>query len=387
MRASFSVYKRPSHDRATGREVIRFCARFYDADHVLIKTTTLKSTNKVAAVLEAKALVDKGQGGTLDPLALDFLLDFWKPDSDYAKMKALRGKPLSLHYIEINHSVVKKHLTVPLKGVRLHGLTVDRMEKIVLDFAAKNMNPRSINFVIQTVHVPVADWARRHRVSDPLQYLGRAAEKPRERGTLNIEEIARIAALEGESPRVKAACLLGALCGLRMGEARGLEWGDVDEKARLLHIVHNWVHEREGVKGPKYGSARDVPLPLAVLEAVELCRAVAPAGSQFVLFNEKSLSKPVGKQSLERGFRHILTAIGISDDERKRRNLVFHGLRHTFISLERANGIPDFAVMRLAGHKTLAMTERYSHIDKVVDFAQARAALDNALAERKAANV
>lgn len=386
MRTPFSVFRRPSHDRATGKEVLRFVARFYDDDRAVIKTKTLEATNKIAAVLEAKRLLDKGEGlPTSDPFALDFLLDFWKIDSDYAKMKALRGRPLSLHYIEINASVIRKHLSRPLKGVRLHGLTVVRMEKIVLKFATDGMNPRSINFLIQSVRVPVSDWARRHRVPDPLQYLGRVAEKPRERGTLDLDEVAKIAALESESPRVKAAVLLGALCGLRMGEARGLQWDDVDEKTGLLHIVHNWVDDREGVKCPKCGSARDVPLPTAVLEAVKVCRAVAPDGSQFVLFNEKSTNKPTDKQVLERGFRHFLTAIGISDNERKERNLVFHGLRHTFISLERANGIPDFAVMRLAGHKSLAMTEHYSHADKVVDFAQARAALDNALMERKVA--
>jgi Site-specific recombinase XerD len=385
MRAPFSVFKRPSRDRSTGKEVVRFVARFYDDEGAIVKTRTLDATNKTAAVLEAKRLLDKGEGiSSSDPLALDFLLDFWKSDSDYAKMKALRGRPLSLHYVEINASVIRKHLSEPLKGVRFHELTVVRMEKIVLKFAAAGMNPRSINFLIQAVRVPVTDWARRHRVGDPLQYLQRVAERPRERGTLSLDEVAKIAALEGESPRVKAAVLLGALCGLRMGEARGLEWADIDEEAGLLHVVHNWVDDREGVKRPKCGSSRDVPLPSAVLEAVKLCRAVSTEGSQFVLFNEKRTDKPTDKQVLERGFRRVLSTIGISDSAREERNLVFHGLRHTFISLQRANGIPDFAVMRLAGHKSLAMTERYSHADKVVDFAAARAALDDAIAAKAA---
>jgi hypothetical protein len=33
--------------------------------------------------MEAKALLDKGEGRAgVDPLALDFLLDFWRPDSN-----------------------------------------------------------------------------------------------------------------------------------------------------------------------------------------------------------------------------------------------------------------------------------------------------------------
>jgi integrase len=164
-----------------------------------------------------------------------------------------------------------------------------------------------------------------------------------------------------------------------MGEARGLEWDDIDEKAGLIHVVHNWVDDREGVKRPKCGSARDVPLPDVVLEAVKLCRSVAPEGSRFVLFNEKSVDKPTNKQVLERGFRSVLKKIGIDEDSRKGRNLVFHGLRHTYVSATRAAGLPDFVVMRLAGHKSLAMTERYSHTENVIDFAATRAALDSAV--------
>jgi len=384
-RAPFSIFRRKSRDRATGREVIRHCARFFDDEGAVVRTRTLEATNKTAAALEAKRLLDKGEGiPSANPLALDFLADFWKIDSDYAKMKALRGRPLSYHYVEINAHVIKKHLSGPLKDVRFHQLTVPRMEKIVLAFAAAGMNPRSINYVIQSVRVPVSDWARRHRVPDPLQYLQRVAERPRERGTLSLDEVARIAALEGESPRVKAAILLGALCGLRMGETRGLEWDDIDEEAGLVHVVHNYVDDREGVKGPKCGSRRDVPLPDKVLEAVKLCRAVAPEGARFVLFNEKNPEKPTDKQVVERGFRAILAKVGIDDELRKTRNLVFHGLRHTYVSATRAVGLPDFAVMRLAGHKSLAMTERYSHAEKVVDYAVARAALNEVLSREPA---
>ena len=89
------------------------------------------------------------------------------------------------------------------------------MERIVLDFAASGMNPRSINYILQAVRVPVADYSRRHRIPDPLQYLGRVAETPKERGTLSIEEIGKIVELRDESPRIRCAVLLGALCGLR----------------------------------------------------------------------------------------------------------------------------------------------------------------------------
>lgn len=75
--------------------------------------------------------------------------------------------------------------------------------------------------MLQALRVPVSDYARKHRIPDSLMYLGKAAEIPKERGTLSIDEIAMIVELRAESPRLHCAVLLGALCGLRLGEASG----------------------------------------------------------------------------------------------------------------------------------------------------------------------
>jgi integrase len=239
-RPPFSVFRRKSRDRATGESVVRFVARFFDEDGNVLKTKTLEATSATKATLEAKGLLDKGEGIVqADPLVLDFLAAFWKVDSDYAKMKVLQGRPLSLKYIEINRMIVAKHLGEPLKGIRLHSLNVPRMEKIILDLSAKGTGTRSINCVLQALRVPVSDYARKHRVPDPLIYLGKVAEAPKERGTLLIDEIAKIVELREESPRIRCAILLGGLCGLRLGEVTGLQCGDVDEAAGMIHVIHN----------------------------------------------------------------------------------------------------------------------------------------------------
>jgi integrase len=70
-------------------------------------------------------------------------------------------------------------------------------------------------------------------------------------------------------------------------------------------------------------------------------------------------------------FRNALIAelegIGISREEKARRNLTFHGLRHTFVSLGRLAGLNDFAIQGLAGHKCSQSMNKYSHARKVVD--------------------
>jgi len=42
--------------------------------------------------------------------------------------------------------------------------------------------------------------------------------------------------------------------------------------------------------------------------------------------------------------------------------VVFHTLRHTFCSWLAMQGTPLYTIQKLARHKTIAMTERYSHL-------------------------
>ncbi|MFZ4616475.1 MAG: hypothetical protein ACOYM2_09815 [Rectinemataceae bacterium] len=109
-RAPFSVFKRSSRDRVTGKGVVRFVARFTDEDGNIVKTKTLEATNPTKAALEAAAL---------------------------------RSSALSLKYVDINRMIVGKHLGEALKGVRLQSLNLPRLERIVLGMAANGTSPRA----------------------------------------------------------------------------------------------------------------------------------------------------------------------------------------------------------------------------------------------------
>jgi integrase len=58
----------------------------------------------------------------------------------------------------------------------------------------------------------------------------------------------------------------------------------------------------------------------------------------------------------------------VSDEQRQKRNLCVHGLRHTFVSHLRASGIPDFIVASLSGHSDLEMVRRYSHTTGLINY-------------------
>ena len=47
--------------------------------------------------------------------------------------------------------------------------------------------------------------------------------------------------------------------------------------------------------------------------------------------------------------------------DHKKVDVTFHVLRHTFASLAAQNGVTMFELQKILGHKTPAMTSRYSH--------------------------
>jgi integrase len=89
--------------------------------------------------------------------------------------------------------------------------------------------------------------------------------------------------------------------------------------------------------------------------------------------------KPFSKTHFEKSLKRELSGLGIDSAAQKSRNLSFHGLRHTFITLGRLAGISDLEIQALARHKSGAMMERYSHASQVLDFSAAREKLEKAI--------
>lgn len=378
-RSPFSIYTRQGTKGQT-----LFCVRFYDDSGKTVKSVTLKDvkSKSMAGREAARLLADGVVSDDKNPPALEYMKAFWTPDSDYVRLRALRGVVLSEQYMRTNGWLIAKHLGGPLKGKRLLDLTPALVDHIILHMAKAGAKARTINTTMQALRSPYAFFCRQHRLVNQLSVIEKLRETPKERGTLCAAELAAIIAVQDESPRVMAAVLLGGLCGLRLGEVRGLQWSDVDIKGGRIEVQHNFISPTEGLKAPKWGSKRTVPMPAPVLDALELCARASPTGKKagYVLWNDHGgPGLPAAPRTIPQGYKRLLEKIGIPEAEQLRRNLVFHGLRHTFVSLSRATGMADFVVMRLAGHKSESMMERYSHVEKVIDFAQARASIESAM--------
>jgi integrase len=156
------------------------------------------------------------------------------------------------------------------------------------------------------------------------------------------------------------AIALGAMAGLRMGEARALEVRDVDfERHRIL--VRRAMSDEASLT-PKSGHEREVPMA-AVLEARLRIAAKDKLPRARLLLDDQGMT-PRRQQVLHQ-FKRFLHRSGLKEHS-------FHSLRHYFISELMKCGASAEAVRVLAGHSKLEMTQRYAHAGA----ADLRAAID-----------
>ena len=166
---------------------------------------------------------------------------------------------------------------------------------------------------------------------------------------LAFEEAERFIAAAGEW---RTFVLVAIRCGLRQGELRGLQWGDVDVEGARVRIARAFT--QTGWELPKSGKARTVDLPW---DAIEALREHKPArvGRTDLVFPGPS-SKPLDEKVIYNACVRIAGAARIG------RHVHPHTLRHTFASHHAMRGTPLPVIQAWMGHASITTTMRYSHL-------------------------
>lgn len=155
--------------------------------------------------------------------------------------------------------------------------------------------------------------------------------------------------------------------GLRLGEALGLGWDDVDLTAKTLRIRRalQRVEKKLVFVEPKSErSRRTVSLPDFAITALKRQRTAQKeerlkAGSKWNdsgLVFTSSIGTPLDERNVRREFDEILKAAKLPA-------MRIHDLRHTCASLLLAQGVHPRVVMETLGHSQISLTrDTYSHV-------------------------
>ena len=142
--------------------------------------------------------------------------------------------------------------------------------------------------------------------------------------------------------------------GLRIGEALHLEWTDI-----TLNPVNGARFGFLRVRDGKSKNARRI-IPLTDRAAVMLRGRAESKTSQFIFANRN------GNAYLGTSISHLHRNACAPKINGKRKPLfpadfVLHSLRHTMLTRLGESGVDAFTIMRIAGHSSIVVSQRYIH--------------------------
>jgi integrase len=162
-----------------------------------------------------------------------------------------------------------------------------------------------------------------------------------EESTLLLDEIRK------RSEQTYRICLLSLNSGMRFGEISGLKWQHVREKSKEILVLD-----------PKNDESRMVSMTQAVFTMFE---SMERGKSDELVFPARNGGRMT---AVSKVFDRTVQQLGFNEGIKDRRlKVCFHSLRHSCASWLVNAGVELPVIARILGHKSLAMTMRYSHIN------------------------
>ncbi len=209
-------------------------------------------------------------------------------------------------------------------------------------------SPATVNRYIATLSIVLSkaykewEWLE----ENPMSKVAKFKENRGRTRFLSEEEQTSLllACKEMSNPLIYLLVVLALSTGARLGELLSLTWDNVNLNSDepMLYFMET-----------KNGENRAVPLTGYALELLKEHSKIRKLNSKLV-FARNDGTKPA---DLRWQWEKALEKSGI-------KNFRFHDLRHTAASNLAMNGASLLEIGEILGHKTQAMTKRYSHLTK-----------------------
>ncbi|MBC7540676.1 MAG: site-specific integrase [Bacteriovorax sp.] len=137
--------------------------------------------------------------------------------------------------------------------------------------------------------------------------------------------------------------------GCRAGECAGLEWSHINFERRLITVQKSFQNLT------KNNEIKHIPILDPLLPLLREWRLKNPGNIVFPNRNGSMLRE--SNQIFQECLKHVLASAGFSLGY-----ITFHSFRHTFASHWMMSSGDLFKLQKILGHKSIDMTQRYSHM-------------------------
>lgn len=248
-------------------------------------------------------------------------------------------------------SIVRLHLIPEFDSVRLADITPERVQNWVAATLSRDCAPataRNRAIVLKRVLESAVEYNL--IPENPVESVAFPRLERREMSFLTPPQVRQL--IEATPPAYRLLIGLAALCGLRVGEIKALEWSDLDTDAMTVSVSKSM---RNGiVSSTKTTSSRSlVPMPESLRPFIEARRS--QAGSNTLVFSKVD-GAPLSDSAPGRVLDRALESAGLP-------HLRFHDLRSSWAvaHIQAGTDLRTLAHLgRWASPQTLLDT--YSHV-------------------------
>jgi integrase len=322
------------------------------------RLAVLKAETKTEAIREAEALrVDRDRGEQRHSSLAPTLTELAEEWLDHLQARVgIRDerRRYSQRTVDLYRQRLGAHVLERLGSRRVDELTIDHVRRLVDRLNANGLAPGTVTSCVNILSGLLRYAVRRKLIShNPVRDLDRderpGSERQSEPRYLSAEELERLFAAMGDTFRPVA--LLCAYSGLRISEALGLRWRDIDLKGGLLEVNGQLgaAGERLAVTKTPSSAATLAALPalgreLAAHRTRQAARNLALVRPEALVFTT-SRGEPQSRRNALRAVHKAGDNAGLNPDGAEKVGL--HDLRHSLASavLERGGSLAEVAAL------------------------------------------
>ncbi|MDD5772372.1 MAG: site-specific integrase [bacterium] len=289
----------------------------------------------------------------------------------HQKKKAITIKILAEKYLDWSASFktgggkddksrYENQIKVRFEDKRLNEISPFDLERMKSDMTKAGSAPKTISHclgLIRAMYNKAMDWNLYQgqnpvkKIKMPVIQNARSRFLSFEEANILLKELKRDCRhkteyIELKDPKLHDIALISLHTGSRAGEIFNLKGCDIDFENGLITL-----------RDTKNTETRYAPM---TEKTREIFKRRMPSDLNCLIFTDKRGNKI---NEVANDFNRIVNRLkmndGISDT---RQRLVFHSLRHSFASWLAIQGTPLYTIAKLLGHKSISMSERYSHL-------------------------
>lgn len=311
-----------------------------------IYQSTKQKNERVAISMESahRTRIALGEAGIGERPSVPTLREFSERFQDEVEIKRA-DHPLTIDFYKQKMSALLKF--EPMAKSRLDKIDEQLISTFVRNERKKRkVAPATVNRELATLKKALR-LAVRWKIITSVPYIEMLTGERMREYTLPLEE--QIAYLNGCDGWFRNIAEFGLETGMRRTEIVSLKKTDVhlDPAGKALR---GWVH----IPGGKTAYAkRNLSMTVSMRAVLEQQMKISKC--DYVFVSEDDAKQPICANHLSKRQAKVRNFLGLHED------FVVHSWRHTMLTRLGESGADAFTIMRIAGHSTILVSQRYVH--------------------------